>query len=182
MYLSLFSLSRFRQQSTRNGLKLTLVGATLATCLSAGAASALDFTFSFSGDGSVTGLIQGLVDNTNDQSYGLTATITSASYVPTWGWPVFANIDSGGINVSGGLVTSSAISFSDVISGSSLQLYTAATSSLSDFDFFLYGDNLVFSPVSPPPSTATPGPLPLFGAAAALGWSRRLRRRCRTTS
>jgi hypothetical protein len=116
MNLSQFSLSRFRQQSTRNGLKLTLVGATLATCLSAGAASALDFTFSFSGDGSVTGLIQGLVDNTNDQSYGLTATITSASYVPIGGWPVFANIDLGGINVSGGLVTSSAISFTDPIS------------------------------------------------------------------
>jgi hypothetical protein len=29
----------------------------------------------------------------------------------------------------------------------------------------------------PSPSTAVPGPLPLFGAAAAFGWSRRLRKR-----
>jgi len=28
-----------------------------------------------------------------------------------------------------------------------------------------------------PPSVATPGPLPLFGACAAFGWSRRLRKR-----
>jgi hypothetical protein len=28
-----------------------------------------------------------------------------------------------------------------------------------------------------PPTAAVPGPLPLFGAAAAFGWSRRLRKR-----
>ncbi len=28
-----------------------------------------------------------------------------------------------------------------------------------------------------PPATPVPGPLPLFGAAAAFGWSRKLRRR-----
>jgi hypothetical protein len=32
----------------------------------------------------------------------------------------------------------------------------------------------------PSPSTAVPGPLPLFGAAAAFGWSRRLRKRIAT--
>ena len=31
-----------------------------------------------------------------------------------------------------------------------------------------------------PPATAVPGPLPLFGAAAAFGWSRRLRKRIAT--
>ena len=29
----------------------------------------------------------------------------------------------------------------------------------------------------PPPPASVPGPLPLFGATAAFGWSRRLRRR-----
>ena len=32
------------------------------------------------------------------------------------------------------------------------------------------------------PELPVPGPLPVFGAAAAFGWSRRLRRRCRTTA
>lgn len=32
-------------------------------------------------------------------------------------------------------------------------------------------------PPSPPSTSAVPGPLPLFGAAAAFGWSRRLRSR-----
>jgi len=140
-----------------------------------GAASALDFTFSFSGEGSVTGLIQGLVDNTNDQSYGFTATIISASIVPTFGWPVFANVDFGGINVSGGLVTSSAISFTDPISFSSLQLYTAATSSLFDFYNGQFGDNLVFSPVSPPPRqlllAPCPSSVPLQLSAGAVAYA-----------
>lgn len=32
------------------------------------------------------------------------------------------------------------------------------------------------------PELPVPGPLPVFGAAAAFGWSRRLRRCCRTTA
>jgi hypothetical protein len=37
--------------------------------------------------------------------------------------------------------------------------------------------NLTYAVASQAPSTAVPGPLPLFGAAAAFGWSRRLRSR-----
>jgi hypothetical protein len=35
--------------------------------------------------------------------------------------------------------------------------------------------------LGPPPATGVPGPLPLFGAAAAFGWSRSLRRRISTS-
>jgi hypothetical protein len=34
-----------------------------------------------------------------------------------------------------------------------------------------------YEPTIRPPGTAVPGPLPVLGAAAAFGWSRRLRRR-----
>jgi hypothetical protein len=37
--------------------------------------------------------------------------------------------------------------------------------------------NVVLGPPAAPQSTAVPGPLPLLGAAAAFGWTRRLRRR-----
>jgi hypothetical protein len=36
------------------------------------------------------------------------------------------------------------------------------------------------SPVSAPSSAPVPGPIPLFGAAAAFSWSRQLRRRIKT--
>jgi hypothetical protein len=38
-------------------------------------------------------------------------------------------------------------------------------------------DTFAIATVVPPASNAVPGPLPLFGAAAAFGWSRRLRSR-----
>lgn len=44
----------------------------------------------------------------------------------------------------------------------------------------LAGDN--GAPVTPPSNSSVPGPLPLFGATAAFGWSRRLRRRTLQTS
>jgi MYXO-CTERM domain-containing protein len=39
------------------------------------------------------------------------------------------------------------------------------------------GATFAIATVVPPASNAVPGPLPLFGAAAAFGWSRRLRSR-----
>ena len=43
-------------------------------------------------------------------------------------------------------------------------------------------NSLVFTPVGGPPSAAVPGPLLLFGAGAAFGWSRRLRRKIKATA
>jgi hypothetical protein len=88
--------------------------ALLASCLQAGAASALSFNFSYSGTGSpvtpatVTGIVEGLVDNLNNQTSGLTITITSSTNTPVGGWPVAtdgAYLVGDGFDVSGGQVT-----------------------------------------------------------------------------
>jgi hypothetical protein len=85
--------------------------ALLAICLQAGDASALGFTFTFTGPGfpfdpgTVTGIVDGLVDNFNDQTAGLTFTITSSTNAPSGGWNAFTQYDSGsGFDVSGGQV------------------------------------------------------------------------------
>jgi hypothetical protein len=71
-------------------------------------------------------------------------------------------------------IPSSAITFYGFISDSLLTDATIARSS----DFYVTaGSVIVGTTASAPAPVATPGPLPLFGAAAAFGWSRRLRRR-----
>jgi hypothetical protein len=162
-----------------------------ASALHAGAASALTFNFSFSGGGSpqspttVTGIIEGLIDNTNDQTNGLTATILSATNTPPGGWPVFTNVTAGqGFDVSGGEVTGVNIRFEagDNLlllgnqNGFSPQLQTlppAPTASNINFNNSP-SNTLVFTAVD---SAEVPGPLPVLGAGAAFGFSRKLRRR-----
>lgn len=86
--------------------------ALLAACLQAGAASALSFNFSFTGTGNpispatLTGIVDGLVDNLNDQKYGLSITIASATNKLPGGWAVLNNFVLGErFDVSGGQVT-----------------------------------------------------------------------------
>jgi hypothetical protein len=171
----------------------TVGAALLATCLHAGAASALSFNFTFTGDGSpidpgtVTGIVDGLVDNLNNQGAGLSFTITSATNTPAGGWQVFTNYIYGGIDVTGGLITASDIWYANNVN-QSLRLGNQYILNplLLDSNTNEYiidrnptpSNSLVFSPVS---SAAVPGPLPLFGAAAAFGWSRQLRRRIKTS-
>jgi hypothetical protein len=164
--------------------------------LDAGSAAALTFNFSFNGPGSpsnpasVTGTVSGLVDNANDQKTGLTATIISSTNTPPGGWGVFTNFLTGnGIDVSNGVVTGASIYWTN--SGARLLLgnqgdfspYLSTTSGSS----FVNEDNnntssntLLFILAESP--TGVPAPLPLFGAAAAFGWSRRLRRRIKSSS
>jgi hypothetical protein len=175
--------------------------ALLVTCLQAGAASALSFNFSFSGSGgnntpntsaTVTGIVSGLADNTSNQTTGLTFTITSATNTPPLGWPTFSNyVNGNGIDVSGGQVTGADVFFSNTFDGGqSLFLgnqgnLTTALGSISSVDSNSYlnetsnspANSLLFTPASP---ASVPGPLPLFGAGAAFGWSRRLRRRIKS--
>ncbi len=166
-------------------------GVVLTAALNAGGAFALDFNFTFSGGGSptnpatVTGLISGLVDNTNNQTSGLTVTIKSATNGPAGGFPLFTNYSFGeGIDVSNGIVTDSKIFFeADQIY---LALYTRPGDtpllSRNDQSFVNIGlyESLVFTPVTS--STAVPGPLPLLGAAFAFRASRQLRRRFKATA
>jgi hypothetical protein len=170
--------------------------ALLISCLQAGAASALSFNFSFSGSeapntpnsqATVTGIVSGLADNTSNQTTGLTFTITSATNTPTLGWSTFSNYGSGdGIDVSGGQVTGANIHYvnndGQLLFLGNQGVYGAELSETS-YDFVnvdldnTSSNSLLFTPASP---ASVPGPLPLFGAGAAFGWSRRLRRRIKS--
>jgi len=171
--------------------------ALLATCLQAGAASALSFNFSFTGTGNptspatVTGIVDGLVDNLNDQTSGLTLTIISATNTPVGGWPVFTDVNifaGDGFDVSAGQVTGVNIGYA--VDAAFLILENQGTiayyTSLDTLDAAnvrnTVADNSSSNTLRFTPSTTTsvPGPIPLFGAAAAFGWSRQLRRRIKT--
>jgi hypothetical protein len=174
------------------------VGAALiVSCMHAGAASALSFNFSFTGGGNpaspatVTGVVSGLVDNASTQSTGLTLTIASATNSPAGGWNSFTDADyfaGNGFDVFGGVVTGVDIVYINN-SGQVLKLGNQGRFSPDLFDpntSYENADNnststnsLLFTPLGPPPA-AVPGPLPLFGAGAAFGWSRRLRRRIKS--
>lgn len=176
----------------------TVFGAALLmTCLQAGAASALSFNFSFSGFGfpntstTVTGIVAGLVDNQADQTTGLTFTITSATNTPTLGWSTFSSYSCGqGIDVFGGQVTGADVVYINSFDGQQFlylgnqgSIYPALGDNISSNDGIQYlnvdsnptsANTLVFVPAP------VPGPLSLFGAGAAFGWSRRLRRRIKS--
>ena len=173
--------------------------ALLMTCLQAGAASALSFNFSFTGTGvptspaTVTGIVDGLVDNVDNQTTGLTFTITSATNTPTVGWSTFSTyFDGSGIDVFGGIVTGVEVAFENSIDGGQVlvlgnegnyfpELFSFSASDSSIYDNFdtdnTSSNTLLFTPASP---ASVPGPLPLFGAGAAFGWCRRLRRRIKS--
>ena len=173
--------------------------ALLVTCLQAGAASALSFNFSFTGTGNptspatVTGIVDGLVDNQANQKTGLTFTITSATNTPTLGWSTFSTYLLGsGIDVFGGIVTGVEVAFENSIDGGQVlvlgnegnsfpELFSFSASDSSIYDNVdpdnTSSNTLLFTPASP---DSVPGPLPLFGAGAAFGWSRRLRRRIKS--
>lgn len=173
----------------------------MMTCLQAGAASALSFIFSFSGNtvgspnpvSTVTGIVDGLADNLEDQTSGLTFTITSATNTPILGWSTFGNYSVGsGISVLEGQVTGASVVYENSFDGGQFlslgnqNSFFPSLEAFSEFDNIFYSntdlDNspantLVFTPASPAP---VPGPMPLFGAGAAFGWSRRLRRRIKS--
>jgi len=107
-------------------VRCALGAALLATCLQAGAASALSFNFSFASSGgpldpsgpitpvTVTGIVAGLVDNLNDQKSGLSFTITSSTNTVFGGWDVFTTYFVGtGFDVSGGQITGVNIAYTN---------------------------------------------------------------------
>lgn len=173
-----------------------LGSATLLGALNGGKASALDFNFSFTGAGfptspaSVTGIIKGLLDNTNDQKSGLEITITSATNTPPSGWPVFTKyFDGAGFDVLGGSITGVNIIYADesfssvVVLGDGIVSFPQVIKLTGDYDNYdssVGNNSLVFTPIAPPSSV--PGPLPLLGAAAAFRVSRQLRRRIKPSA
>jgi hypothetical protein len=190
------ALSRLPKVSFASCLRPAMMsGVMLTAALNAGGAFALDFNFTFSGTGSptnptsVSGLISGLVDNMNDQTSGITVTITSATNTPVGGWPAFSTYITGeGFDVSAGAITGVNIKFTD--GGSNLYLgnqndwspqLADASENYNNIDLSPDSSNsLNFTPYTP--STAVPGPLPLLGAACAFRASRQLRRHFKATA
>ena len=191
---ALLKLSRISRLKHRTG-RAALGAALLMSSLHAGAASALSFNFTFSGTGTpnnpatVTGIVDGLIDNTNNQRTGLTLTITSATNTPPGGWPVFTDANyvspGDGFDVSGGQVTGVNIYYVNGASSLRLGNQSLFRTQLLNGVFDINesrndpGNSLSFTT---PTQASVPGPLPLLGAGAAFGWSRRLRRRIKTSA
>ena len=156
-----------------------------ASLLAPQAASALDFTFSFAG---VSGLIENLVEgpNTCDATSSCIVKVTNnggtgaatGTYFSQLGFQFFVG---GGVVVS--WVGNGTADAWPAPGGSRLDL--GAPSSLA---FGVCSDprdcpSTVSGPVtfSPAPASSVSGPLPLFGAAAAFGFSRKLMNRIKVT-
>jgi hypothetical protein len=179
---------------------LVALGVATGSLLAPQAASALDFNFSFGG---VTGLIQNLIDNQINACDGTDACVVSVSagaptgvYSPRSPGPGFVTgfsvingqINYGGIGVNSAWVGSSPDSLS-YISFFSFG-FGNNQGFVGDYDFASPGcqsgclSNTNNYGVSFTPATSSqsvPGPLPLFGAAAAFGLSRKLRNRIKVT-
>lgn len=174
------------------------LGVATSSLLAPQAASALDFTFSFGG---VKGLIEGLQDNASNQ----TSPLVKVTDSPIGGLGSYTNISPIGFAVSAG-----AISAADYLGFTSRVPTLSDLPRLEIFDCILedptngarletvcgqlaVGGNLngvrtlVFESGTVSfdrvvPAESVPGPIPLLGAAAAFGISRRLRRRIKGSS
>jgi hypothetical protein len=152
------------------------------------AAFALNFNFSFGG---VSGIITGLSTGQNScvDPFKCTVEVTSSGVGGVGTYRFTSSPDPsfpGGFVVSSGgdLISTNWVGFFDP--QMELRLGSRGFGRLLSFD----GDGiprdedsgfLTFTPV-PPPAAAVPGPLPVVGAAAAFGFSRKLRKRIKGSS
>jgi hypothetical protein len=167
------------------------------------AASALDFTFSFGQGTGVSGLITGLVEGANSCSElagpcFVTFLNAGGTGSPTGNYfnnPVNLLGASGGFTVAGSSIASDGflgsqsgqlpvgqflpvLVFSQPLIGAALGSYLSNTGQITAIHFnqlTLAGSIPSFNLV--PTATSVPGPLPVLGAAAAFGYSRKLRKR-----
>ena len=178
--------------------------ALLATCLQAGAASALTWNWSFnggplpSGQGTFTTAGSTAQANTLETITGITGTYTDTS-------GIFRTIT--GLGTLGGATNTfqwDGSNLSPIITNyygiafildtlGEVNIYYFNPPSNTDYGgingsiaapatgFSLISSSLL-SPVLAPSSAPVPSPIPLFGAAAAFGWSRQLRRRIKTAA
>lgn len=163
------------------GSAVVALGVAAGALLDPQSASAIDFTFSFGFSGGVSGLITGLVDGLNpcDDANVCQVIVEApgASAAPTG----LYTFESG----TGFLVQGGSILKADWKGRLSLPLSLPGTLTFttlsSGLDGVLSSTQAVdFGLVSFTHSSrlpAVPGPLPLLGAAAALGYSRKLRKR-----
>lgn len=171
---------------------LASIAAVIALTSFTAPAKALTFNWQFNNTngspvsgGVVTGTISGLLDNTPNQTSGLTIGVTSTPNTPPEGWvPNWYYLDGSGFSVANGVITTYKVrfensSFDALYLGNNLPGGFFPDVSNGDGTHFNtnYDDfnAVTFTPVTP----VVPGPLPILGAASALGWSRRVRSRLR---
>ena len=171
----------------------------LATCLQAGAASALTWNWSFnggplpSGQGTFTTAGSTAQANTLETITGITGTYIDTSGISrtitglstllgatnTFQWdgsnssPIITSFD----GIAFFLDTLDEVGIYYNNPGYGGIDYYITTSSLIGTPI----SSSLLSPVLAPSSAPVPSPIPLFGAAAAFGWSRQLRRRIKTS-
>jgi len=167
---------------------LVALGVATGSLLAPQAASALDFTFSFGG---AEGLIQNLIDNQINACDGTDSCVVkvinnggNAAALGTYVWvdtPTY-----GGFTVSSGVINEarwrgaaplSSLSFWDsCVFPGFVGCGAISGSPAAGVPFTGTIGPVAFAAVQSP-SSSVPGPLPLFGATAAFGFSRKLRNR-----
>ena len=173
------------------GLPLASTAAVIALTSFTAPAKALSFNWQFSNtdgspvvDGVVTGTVSGLFDNTPNQTTGLTLSVTSTPNTRPGGWlNDWAYNNGNGFSVANGLITSYGVvyinSASDILSLGDFidpNPFPQVADNAGNYNNVTFYSNAV---TFTPQVAAVPGPLPILGAASALGWSRRVRSRLR---
>jgi hypothetical protein len=163
-------------------LPIGSTAAVIAQATFSAPAKALGFSWQFSNldghpvsGGVVEGAISGLLDNTSSQAAGLIVVVDSAPNTPAGGWINDGPFSGGtGFLVLNGEATAGN-AFFGIISGDCLYLGGGFQygPGLSSFSLSLYNAALNGVTAYAPQVSAVPGPLPLLGAASALGWSRK---------
>jgi hypothetical protein len=172
------------------GLPLASTAAVIALTSFTAPAKALSFNWQFANSfgsttsgGFVTGTISGLLDNTSNQTTGLTISVTSAPNSPPGGWVndwFFSPGGGSGYTVTNGQVTQDDAFFANSLGDKLIFGNGTSVSLLEDNNTQIYNNDLSGVTIYTPQQTsAVPGPLPILGAASALGWSRRVRSRLR---
>ncbi|MCT0208012.1 hypothetical protein [Synechococcus sp. CS-1332] len=142
------------------------------------AASALSFNFSFGG---VTGLITGLAEGSNFCD-GTVCIVSVQNVGGAIGTPTGPYSGNGlfQVQTSGGAANIVLANWNGRSGNGSLEFFDGSRGRLStNSEPFLQDDGV--ATFTPAPS-AVPGPLPVLGAAAAFGYSRKLRKRVKNSS
>jgi len=153
----------------------------------------VDWYFTDTNGEETWGTITGLVEGSNPGSAGEVVEVTQSPLASTLGggWIFSPSSSPFAFNIVNGEVIAADALYEREVNGvtqtlkfgpGSYQSAVPVPGEINDGTKSSFGANLsfIYPIINPPPSTA-PAPLPIFGAAAAFGASRQLRKRIRAT-
>jgi hypothetical protein len=153
----------------------------------------VDWYFTDANGEQTWGTITGLVEGSNPGSAGEVVEVTQSPLASTLGggWIFSPSSSPVAFNIVNGEVIAADALYEREVNGvtqtlkfgpGSYQSAVPVPGEINDGTKSSFGANLsfIYPIINPPPSTA-PAPLPIFGAAAAFGASRQLRKRIRAT-